>query len=45
MSFRTLKPAELYTRTNPKEIGYNSTADIDTAEYEIIGQSRALAGC
>jgi len=42
MSSIKLKPKELYRVTNPKQIEYDSTAEIETTEYEAIGQSRAL---
>ncbi len=42
MSNIRLKPQELYTVTNPADIKYDSTAEIDTSEYGAIGQSRAL---
>jgi len=42
MSIISLKPSELYTTTKPEEIGYKSTADVDTTSFDIIGQSRAM---
>jgi lon-related putative ATP-dependent protease len=42
MSIVTLAPSELYTTTNPDEIGYDSTADVDTTQYDVIGQKRAM---
>jgi len=43
MTKRSLKPSELYTVTNPKSIGYKTTADVDSSEYDVIGQDRALS--
>jgi len=42
MSTVTLKPSQLYTNTNPDEISYDSTADVDTSTYDVIGQARAM---
>ena len=42
MSSIKLKPKALYRVTNPAEIEYDSTAEIDNTEYGAIGQSRAL---
>lgn len=42
MSSIRLEPQELYTVTNPADIEYDSTAEVDTSEYDVIGQSRAL---
>lgn len=42
MSNIKLKPEELYTVTNPKDIEYDSTAESSASKYGAIGQSRAL---
>ena len=42
MSHIKLKPEALYTVTDPADIQYNSTAEVDTSTYGAIGQSRAL---
>ena len=42
MSSTSLKPEELYTVTNPDEIDYQSTAELDSSKYNVVGQSRAL---
>jgi len=43
MTKRQLKPNELYTRINLNSIDYKTTADVDNAEYDVIGQERALS--
>ncbi|MEH6455275.1 MAG: ATP-binding protein [Cocleimonas sp.] len=43
MTKRSLKPSELYTKTNPKSIDYKTTADVDNSVYDVIGQDRALS--
>ena len=42
MSSVTLKPSQLFSKTNLKDIGFDTTEDIDTAQYDVIGQTRAM---
>ena len=42
MSSIRLEAKELYRVTNPDEIDYKSTTDLDSSKYDGVGQSRAL---
>lgn len=42
MSKQSLKPEALYTKTKLEQIGFDSTADIEKIDSDVIGQSRAL---
>jgi len=42
MSSIRLEPEELYTTTDPEDIVYDSTADIQLPEFNVVGQARAL---
>lgn len=39
---KRLDSEELYTKTSLNDIGYNSTSDVASTKYEVVGQSRAL---
>ena len=42
MTTKSLKPAELYITTNPNDIDFTSTHEVEKPDFDIIGQSRAL---